>query len=154
MEHLRRIFVEKLRDLETSFVEISNEVVETEQVTQNVTAKRKQELQTLLEQKPSNNLDRSMELILSNYDDKDENSRQIEELSQANHDLLEQNERLKAQLEQSSGGGSHSPDKGVVNTSGAAAKGKATEEEENIHAEMVIELNETIDELRQECERL
>ena len=102
LEHLKRIFVEKLRDLETSFVEISNEVVETEQVTQNVTAKRKQEIQTLLEQKPSNNLDRSMELILSNYDDKDENSRQYEELSQANHDLLEQNERLKAQLEQSS----------------------------------------------------
>ena len=41
LEHLKRIFVEKLRDLETSFVEISNEVVETEQVTQNVTAKRK-----------------------------------------------------------------------------------------------------------------
>ena len=41
--------MEKLRDLETSFVEISNEVVETEQVTQNVTAKRKQEIQTLLE---------------------------------------------------------------------------------------------------------
>ena len=30
-----------------------------------------------------------MELILSNYDDKDENSKQIEELSIANHDLLE-----------------------------------------------------------------
>ena len=37
-----------------------------------------------------------MELILSNYDDKDESSRQFEELSQANHDLLEQNEQLKA----------------------------------------------------------
>ena len=41
-----------------------------------------------------------MELILSNYDDKDENSRQIEELSHANHELLEQNEKLKKQLEQ------------------------------------------------------
>ena len=40
-----------------------------------------------------------MELILSNYDDKDENSRQIEELSHANHELLEQNEKLKEQLE-------------------------------------------------------
>ena len=65
-------------------------------MTQNVTAKRKQEIQTLLEQKPNKNLDRSMELILSNYDDKDESSRQFEELSQANHDLLEQNEQLKA----------------------------------------------------------
>ena len=138
--------MEKLRDLETSFVEISNEVVETEQVTQNVTAKRKQEIQTLLEQKPSNNLDRSMELILSNYDDKDENSRQYEELSQANHDLLEQNERLKAQLEQSSALSSGQ----TKESSGAKDK----KEDENLHAEMVIELNEQIDELKQECERL
>lgn len=146
LEHLKRIFVEKLRDLETSFVEISNEVVETEQVTQNVTAKRKQEIQTLLEQKPSNNLDRSMELILSNYDDKDENSRQYEELSQANHDLLEQNERLKAQLEQSSALSSAR----TKESSGPKDK----KQDENLHAEMVIELNEQIDELKQECERL
>lgn len=44
-----------------------------------------------------NNLDRSMEAILSNYDD-DEKSNQIEELVQANHDLMEQVERLKRDL--------------------------------------------------------
>ena len=41
--------MEKLRELETSFVEISHEVVETDKVTQDITAKRKQELQSLLE---------------------------------------------------------------------------------------------------------
>ena len=34
-------YEEKLRELETSFVEISHEVVETDKVAQNVTAKRK-----------------------------------------------------------------------------------------------------------------
>lgn len=44
-----------------------------------------------------NSLDRSMEAILSNYDN-DEKQRQMEELIQANHDLMEQIESLKAQL--------------------------------------------------------
>lgn len=49
-------------------------MVETDRVTQDVTAKRKQEMQTLLEQKPmngQNNLDKSMEDILSNYDNEE-----------------------------------------------------------------------------------
>ena len=76
-----------------------------------------------------------MELILSNYDDKDENSRQIEELSQANHDLLEQNERLKAQLDQSSAVDGHSPDKGVLNSSGTSSKNKGWEEDKGSQRE-------------------
>ena len=54
LKRLKLIFVERLRELESSFVEISHEVVETDRVTQDVTAKRKQEMQTLLEQKPMN----------------------------------------------------------------------------------------------------
>ena len=91
LQRLKLLFVDKLRELETSFVEISHEVVETDKVTQDVTAKRKQELQNLLEAQPmngQNNLDRSMEAILSNYDN-DETSRQMEELIQANHELME-----------------------------------------------------------------
>ena len=38
------MLIEKLRELESSFVEISNEVVETDKVTQDVTAKHKQEI--------------------------------------------------------------------------------------------------------------
>ena len=38
-----------------------------------------------------------MEAILSNYDD-DEKSRQMEELIQANHDLMNDKERLKQEL--------------------------------------------------------
>ena len=49
LQRLKLLFVEKLRELETSFVEISHEVVETDKVTQDITAKRKQELQSLLE---------------------------------------------------------------------------------------------------------
>lgn len=49
LQRLKLLFVDKLRELETSFVEISHEVVETDKVTQDVTAKRKQELQNLLE---------------------------------------------------------------------------------------------------------
>lgn len=49
-----------------------------------------------------NNLDRSMEAILSNYDN-DETSRQMEELIQANHELMEQNEQLKEQLTEALG---------------------------------------------------
>ena len=74
LKRLKLIFVERLRELESSFVEISHEVVETDRVTQDVTAKRKQEMQTLLEQKPmngQNNLDKSMEDILSNYDNEE-----------------------------------------------------------------------------------
>jgi len=41
LQRLKLIFVEKLRELELSFVEISNEVVETDKVAQDVTAKRK-----------------------------------------------------------------------------------------------------------------
>ena len=41
LQRLKLLFVEKLRELETSFNEISNEVVETDKVTQDVTAKRK-----------------------------------------------------------------------------------------------------------------
>ena len=74
LKRLKLIFVERLRELESSFVEISHEVVETDRVAQDVTAKRKQEMQTLLEQKPmngQNNLDKSMEDILSNYDNEE-----------------------------------------------------------------------------------
>ena len=46
---MKLLLVEKLRELETSIVEISNEVVETDKVTQGVNAKHKQEIQTLLE---------------------------------------------------------------------------------------------------------
>ena len=49
-----------------------------------------------------------MEYILSNYDDKDEASRQIEELSQANHELMEQNETLKQMLEEEQNAGTSS----------------------------------------------
>jgi hypothetical protein len=85
------LFIEKLRELETSFVEISSEVVETDKV---------QAFKTLLGQKPmngQNDLNRSMEAILSNYDN-DETSRQMEELIQANHELMEQNEDLKQKV--------------------------------------------------------
>ena len=75
--------MEKLRELESSFTEISHEVVETDKV---------KELKTMLSQKPMNgqssNLDKSMEAILSNYDN-DETQRQLEELSQANQELME-----------------------------------------------------------------
>ena len=54
IQRLKQLFVEKLRELETSFVEISHEVVETDKVTQDVTARRRQEMKTLLEQKPLN----------------------------------------------------------------------------------------------------
>ena len=43
MKRLKVIFVQKLRELENSFVEISHEVVETDRLTQDVTAKRKLE---------------------------------------------------------------------------------------------------------------
>jgi len=49
LQRLKLLFVDKLRELETSFVEISHEVVATDKVTQDVTAKRKLELQNLLE---------------------------------------------------------------------------------------------------------
>ena len=39
-----------------------------------------------------------MQDILSNYDN-DEKSRQMEELSQANHELLEQNEKLRRDMD-------------------------------------------------------
>lgn len=44
LQRLKLLFVEKLRELETSFVEISHEVDETDKVAQDVTAKRKQEI--------------------------------------------------------------------------------------------------------------
>ena len=39
-----------------------------------------------------------MEKILSNYDDKDESTQQMEELIQGNHDLLALNESLKSEI--------------------------------------------------------
>ena len=71
--------------------------------------------------------------ILSNYDN-DEKSRQMEELIQANHELLEQNEKLKKDMNEAAEK-SNTPQ-------------KATAADENLHAEMVIELNEQIDEAK------
>lgn len=81
-----------------------------------------------------NNLDKSMEAILSNLDN-DENSRQMEELIQANHELMEENEKLKAKIIEASGSVSNSYD-----ASGDMAKKQTVSD--NLHAEMVIELNE------------
>ena len=149
LQRLKLLFVEKLRELETSFNEISHEVVETDKVTQDVTAKRKQELQTLLSAKPMNvqsSLDRSMEAIIGEYS-KDETQKQLEELIQANHDLIEENEKLKQQVAQK---GEDDQDSNAPGEKDSSSK----KVNDNLHAEMVIELNEQIDEAKQESDNL
>ena len=74
-----------------------------------------------------------MEEILSNYDN-EETQHQIEELIQANNDLLEQNENLKKQLADRDG----EDDANDLLGSGA----KKQNVNEKMHAEMVIELND------------
>ena len=80
-----------------------------------------------------------MEAILSNYDD-DETTRQMEELIQANHELMESNEKLKAQLAEKTA------QIDAVHLSGASLDGTPAGNQasnvDNLHAEMVIELNE------------
>ncbi len=75
-----------------------------------------------------------MEAILSNLDN-DENSRQMEELIQANHELMEENEKLKVKIVEAS---SSVQDPNMA--SGDLAKKQTVSD--NLHAEMVIELNE------------
>ena len=76
-----------------------------------------------------------MEEILSNYDN-EETQRQIEELIQANNELLEQNEKLKKQLADK-----ENEDDDATDLLGgrSSAMNKVNEK---LHAEMVIELND------------
>ena len=65
----------------------------------------------------------------------------MEELIQANHELLEQNEKLKQEIDEAE-------EKSNQHQEPAALDG------DKVHAEIVIELNDQIDEVKQECEKL
>ena len=65
----------------------------------------------------------------------------MEELIQANHELMEQNEQLKEQLTEALGQASDSQND-------PSGSGKKQTVSDSLHAEMVIELNEQIDEAR------
>ena len=75
----------------------------------------------------------------------------MEELIQGNHDLLAQNESLKSELEALQNA-DHGPSSDKGNKGVTSAKVQAAND--ILHAEMVIELNEQIDESKQECVRL
>ena len=72
----------------------------------------------------------------------------MEELIQANHELLEQNEKLKQEIDELEV-------KSLKQTEPLVASfrdGATTDDK--VQAELVIELNEQIDEVKQECEKL
>ena len=74
----------------------------------------------------------------------------MEELIQANHDLMEQNEKLKKEAAESE----HQLQLQANADPEAAKQSKQKAASDSLHAEMVIELNEQIDEVKQECEKL
>ena len=90
-----------------------------------------------------------MQDILSNYDN-DEKSRQMEELSQANHELLEQNEKLRRDMDAAEEEANFQ----IPTSQGTSNTKKQQAANDNLHAEMVIELNEQIDEVKLESEKL
>ena len=107
------------------------------------------------EQRPMNRqdrqddqLDRSMEHLLSKYENGDEKDQQIEELAQANQELLLINEELKKRVSEQ---GTKSSQGGML--SGRTAN-KQIEQNNALHTEMVIELNDQIDELKIEADKL
>ena len=92
-----------------------------------------------------------MEAILSNYDN-DEKSRQMEELIQANHELLEQNEKLKQEIDDMEVKSMKNTEP-LIATSSSMRRNFAPPDDK-MQADLVIELNEQIDEVKQECEKL
>ena len=82
------LFVEKLHELETTFVEISNEVAETEQQNQ----------QQAQQKRLPNQFERSVETVLSKFEN-DDREKDLEQLTEANAELLEQNAQLKHALQ-------------------------------------------------------
>ena len=81
-------------------------------------------------------LDRSMEHLLSKYENGDEKDQQIEELAQANQELLLINEDLKKRISEQ---GAKSSQGGML--SGRTAN-RQIEQNNALHTEMVIELND------------
>jgi hypothetical protein len=77
---LKLLFVEKLHELETTFVEISNEVAETEQ----------QHQQQAQQKRAPNQFERSVESVLSKFEN-DDREKDFEQITQANAELMEQN---------------------------------------------------------------
>ena len=82
-----------------------------------------------------------MEHILSKYDNDDEKDQQIEELAQANHELLSINEDLKKEAIQRSMHARDSTNSKLFNSGDQAQ----IEQNNALHTEMVIELNDQID---------
>ena len=75
----------------------------------------------------------------------------MEELIQANNELLEQNESLKKQLAEKDGADADPQDGAGVPD---GKKRGAAADSSSLHAEMVIELNEQMDEMKQDCDKL
>lgn len=81
---VKALFISKLKELEISFTEISQEVVETDNLHSEVTEKRKKEEKVALKiNHVQNLLEQSVDNILAKFD-KDDREQELEKLATAN----------------------------------------------------------------------
>ena len=97
---LKKLFVDKLRELESSFVELSQDMIDSESVQQEAVASRKASYhqakqQQALSQKSNQarDLERSLEHIVGRIDD--DYDEQIEQLVALNEQLSDENRELR-----------------------------------------------------------
>ena len=105
LKTLKRLFVEKLRDIESSFVELSQDMIENEAVQEQASKKLQQKVlsKSAKSQVGANQttiMDRSLEQVIIDHIDSDGDEDQIEQLASLNDQLTEENRELREHIKQ------------------------------------------------------
>ncbi len=102
INRVKKLFVEKLRDIETSFVEISQEIVENDQIQQEASRKMQNQnnsasLHQSQFQNQKHDLEKSIDQVIGKYED-EQREEELNQLVEANEELLSQNSQLRQQI--------------------------------------------------------
>ena len=92
---LKRLFVEKLRELESSFVELSQDMIESETVQMEASRRYQQKKSS---KSAARELEKSLEQVIGKIDD--DGDEQLEQLAALNEQLSDENRELREQVKE------------------------------------------------------